>query len=81
MIKGMAKTKTSIVLTRVPVDLISEVDHLRASIRLKTGKAVYRAQLVRAVLRGLIDSKADFTGCGSESEFAKHVARQLKKAK
>ena len=47
------------------------------SIRGKNGKAINRAEIIRALIDGLIDSGMDVTGSGSEADLRARVARRL----
>ena len=52
---------------------IDTVDNIRAS----SGRLVNRAEIIRALIDGLIDSGMDITSSGSESDLRARVARRL----
>jgi hypothetical protein len=56
---------------------IVHLDRLATDIRGKSGRAVNRAEIIRALIDGLIDSGVDVTAAGSESDLRAHVARRL----
>ena len=56
---------------------IVHLDRLATEIRSKSGKAVTRAEIIRSLIDGLIDSGMDVTGSGSESDLRARVARRL----
>jgi hypothetical protein len=56
---------------------IVRLDRLANDIRQKTGQAVNRAALIRAVIDGLFDSEIDIKTIGSEQELRARIARHL----
>ena len=56
---------------------IVHVDRLATDIRGKSGKAINRAEIIRALIDGLIDSGMDITASGSEADLRLRVARRL----
>jgi hypothetical protein len=56
---------------------IVHLDRVAIDIRGKSGKVMNRAEIIRALIDGLIDSGMDITGSGSESELRGRVARRL----
>src|SRR5689334_17762895 len=56
---------------------IVHLDRLAADIRIKSGKVVNRAELIRALIDGFIDSGMDITGTASEADLRARVARRL----
>ena len=56
---------------------ISHLDQLASEIRGKNGKMLNRAEIIRALIDGLIDSGMDITGTGSEADLRARVARRL----
>jgi hypothetical protein len=56
---------------------IVHLDRLAATIRNKTGKAINRAEMIRALIDGLIDSEMDVTAAGSEADLRARVSRRL----
>src|SRR5437773_8828550 len=56
---------------------IVHLDRLATDIRGKNGKAINRAEIIRALIDGLIDSGMDVTGSGSEADLRARVARRL----
>src|SRR3954466_8399414 len=56
---------------------ILHLDRLATDIRGKSGRAVNRAEIIRALIDGLIDSGMDVTGSGSEADMRARVARRL----
>jgi hypothetical protein len=56
---------------------ILHLDRLAADIRGTNGKVLNRAEIIRALIDGLIDSGMDITGTASESDLRARVARRL----
>lgn len=56
---------------------IVHLDRLATDIRGKSGKAINRAEIIRALIDGLIESGMDVTGSGSEADLRVRVARRL----
>ena len=56
---------------------ILHLDRLATDIRGKSGKVINRAEIIRALIDGLIDSGMDITGSGSEADLRARVARRL----
>jgi hypothetical protein len=56
---------------------IVHLDRLATDIRGKSGKVLNRAEIIRALIDGLIDSGMDITGTGSEADLRARVARRL----
>jgi len=56
---------------------IHHLDRLAAEIRNKTGKVVNRAEIIRSLIDGLIDSGMDITSAASEADLRHRVARRL----
>jgi hypothetical protein len=56
---------------------ILHLDRLATDIRGKSGKVMNRAEIIRALIDGLIDSGMDITGSGSEADLRSRVARRL----
>ena len=56
---------------------IVHLDRLATEIRSKSGKVVTRAEIIRSLIDGLIDSGMDVTGSGSEADLRARVARRL----
>jgi hypothetical protein len=56
---------------------ILHLDRLATDIRGRTGKVLNRAELIRALIDGLIDSGMDITATGSEADLRARVARRL----
>jgi len=56
---------------------IQHLDRLTANIRGKNGKFLNRAEIIRALIDGLIDSGMDITSTGSEADLRARVARRL----
>jgi hypothetical protein len=56
---------------------ILHLDQLATEIRDKNGKMLNRAEIIRALIDGLIDSGMDITGTGSEADLRARVARRL----
>jgi len=48
-----------------------------SKIRGKSGKVINRAEIIRALIDGLIDSGMDITSSGSEADLRARVARRL----
>jgi hypothetical protein len=56
---------------------ILHLDRLATSVRGKGGKLLNRAEIIRALIDGLIDSGMDITGSASEKDLRARVARRL----
>jgi hypothetical protein len=56
---------------------ILHLDRLTTDIRGKSGKFLNRAEIIRALIDGLIDSGMDITTAGSEADLRARVARRL----
>ena len=56
---------------------IHQLDRLSTDIRGKSGKVLNRAEIIRALIDGLIDSGMDITSTGSEADLRAKVARHL----
>jgi hypothetical protein len=56
---------------------ILHLDRLSSDIRGKTGKVLNRAEIIRALIDGLIDSGMDVTVAGSEADLRARVSRRL----
>ena len=56
---------------------IVHLDRLATDIRGRSGKVVNRAELIRALIDGFIDSGMDATATASESDLRARVARRL----
>jgi len=56
---------------------IVHLDRLATDIRGRSGKVLNRAEIIRALIDGLIDSGMDVTMTGSESDLRAKVARRL----
>ena len=53
------------------------LDRLIKDMRDKSGKGLNRAEIIRALIDGLIESGMDVTGSGSEADLRARVARRL----
>jgi hypothetical protein len=56
---------------------IVHLDRVTTDVRSKSGKILNRAEIIRALIDGLIDSGMDITGAGSEADLRARVARRL----
>lgn len=56
---------------------IHDLDRLSKDMRTKNGKAMNRAEIIRALIDGLIESGMDVTTSGSEADLRARVARRL----
>jgi hypothetical protein len=56
---------------------IVHLDRLAADIRGRSGKVLNRAEIIRALIDGLIDSGMDVTSAGSEADLRARLARRL----
>lgn len=56
---------------------IVHLDRISTDIRGRNGRVLNRAEIIRALIDGLIDSGMDITGSGSEAELRARVARRL----
>jgi hypothetical protein len=56
---------------------ILHLDRLATDIRGTSGKVLNRAEIIRAVIDGLIDSGMDITATASEADLRGRIARRL----
>jgi hypothetical protein len=56
---------------------ILHLDHLATNIRDRSGRPANRAEIIRALIDGLIDSGLDVTASSSEADMRARVARRL----
>ena len=56
---------------------IHHLDRLAIEIRGKSGKVLNRAEIIRALIDGLIDSGMDITAAATEADLRARVARRL----
>ena len=56
---------------------IHDLDRLKKGTRSKSGKAMNRAEIIRALIDGLIESGMDIAGAASEADLRARVARRL----
>ena len=56
---------------------ILHLDRLATEIRGKSGKVLNRAEIIRALIDGLIDSGMDITAVSSEADLRARIARRL----
>jgi hypothetical protein len=56
---------------------ITHLDRLAIHSRGMNGKVLNRAEIIRALIDGLIDSGMDITGSASEADLRSRVARRL----
>jgi hypothetical protein len=56
---------------------IVHLDRLATDIRGRSGKAMNRAEIIRGLIDGLIDSGMDVTSARSEADLRARVARRL----
>jgi hypothetical protein len=56
---------------------IVHLDRLATDIRGTSGKVLNRAEIIRALIDGLIDSRIDVTTTGSEADLRARIARRL----
>ena len=56
---------------------ILHLDRLTTSLRAKGSKPFNRAEIIRALIDGLLDSGMDIAGTGSEADLRAKVARRL----
>src|SRR5438477_11808909 len=56
---------------------ILHLDRLATDVRGRSGKIFNRAEIIRALIDGLIDSGMDVTGSSSEADLRAKVARRL----
>ncbi|HYM23145.1 MAG TPA: hypothetical protein VEU08_08055 [Vicinamibacterales bacterium] len=56
---------------------VHHLDRLSSDIRAKRGKNLNRAEIIRALIDGLLDSGMDITGTISEADLRARVARRL----
>ena len=56
---------------------ILQLDRLATDILGRTGEVLNRAEIIRALIDGLIDSGMDITGARSEADLRARIARRL----
>ena len=56
---------------------IVHLDRLAVEIRGNSGKVLNRAEIIRALIDGLLDSGMDLTGSASEADLRARIARRL----
>ena len=56
---------------------VHHLDRLSSDIRAKRGKNLNRAEIIRALIDGLLDSGMDISGSISEADLRARVARRL----
>jgi hypothetical protein len=56
---------------------IHQLDRLAIEIRGTNGRVLNRAEIIRALIDGLIDSGMDITAAGSEADLRSRIARRL----
>jgi hypothetical protein len=56
---------------------IHQLDRLGIEIRGTNGRVLNRAEIIRALIDGLIDSGMDITAAGSEADLRSRIARRL----
>jgi hypothetical protein len=56
---------------------ILQIDRLAHGVRNAGGKVLNRAEIIRALIDGLIDSGMDITGTSSEADLRGRIARRL----
>ena len=56
---------------------VLHLDRLATDIRGKNGRVLNRAEIIRALIDGLLDSGMDITGAVSEADLRARVARRL----
>ena len=56
---------------------IVHLDRLATDVRRRSGKAMNRTEIIRALIDGLIGSGMDITEHGSEATLRAHVTRRL----
>ena len=56
---------------------LHDLERLTKDMRAKNGKAMNRAEIIRALIDGLIESGMDIAGAGSEAQLRARVARRL----
>ena len=56
---------------------VVHLDRLTIGVRGKKGKILNRAEIIRALIDGLLDSGMDITGAMSEADLRARVARRL----
>src|SRR5712671_3225263 len=56
---------------------ILHLDRLATDIRGKSGKVINRAEIIRALIDGMIDSGIDITGSATEADLRTRLARRL----
>ena len=56
---------------------LHDLERLTKDLRAKNGKTMNRAEIIRALIDGLIESGMDIAGAGSEAQLRARVARRL----
>ena len=60
---------------------VIHLDRVATDIRGKSGKVLNRAEIIRALIDGLIDSGMDITAAGSEADLRTRVTRRLRSSR
>jgi hypothetical protein len=56
---------------------IHDLDRITRDVRPNNGKPLNRAEIIRALIDGLMESGMDFASAGSEADLRSRVARRL----
>jgi hypothetical protein len=56
---------------------IIHLDRVGTDMRGRSGKVLNRAEIIRALIDGVLDSGMDITGAGSEADLRARVTRRL----
>ncbi len=56
---------------------VAHLDRVSTEIRVKSGRALNRAELIRALIDALIDSGMDITAASSEADLRGRITRRL----
>lgn len=64
-------------VTRLELDLLDALDCIKARLRRKGRRTMARAEIMRAILRGVVFAKANISACGSAGELEAEVRNRV----
>lgn len=69
--------RSQLTVTRLEFDLLDALDRLKAKLRRQSNRTVARAEIVRAILRGVVFADANITACCSAAELEMQIRSRL----
>jgi len=61
----------------LPMEITNYLDHLVLDIRAKTRRKIRRAEIIRAIIHGVIQSGIDLTGYANEEQISKVIQESI----